>query len=401
MTPRKSRRKGKTRWLSRAAIVALLLLILGGLGWLYQDRLLDLALSSRGDQYVTERHLSPAEELENAIILGARELGVPHRRIGRYPGKDQFPRFEFRCPDRLHPISANRWLSRIFLDEGIEILDCLEEGKLSRPKLVYRLAAGPAREARATLLLYPPTGSAPMQAVRPRLAVIFDDFGHGITRVPRGILDLDCPLTISILPGRRASRRAEKEARQRGHAVFLHLPMEPKNYPEHDPGFGAVFTGMSADSIFQLVSSLRDDFKRLDGFNNHMGSRACTDKATVEAVLDWAEREELLLVDSWTTPRSLLYPLARQRDLPALRTDFFLDGENEDESGIMENIAVAAETARKRGWALVIGHPRPETLNALRKMMPRLRDNGIRFVTVPELFESLREADPAPPPPSG
>jgi len=88
-----------------------------------------------------------------------------------------------------------------------------------------------------------------------------------------------------------------------------------------------------------------------------------------------------------------------RQELPALRVDLFLDGEEEDEAGIMDNLAEAAETARRRGWALVICHPRPETLAALQTMLPRLTDYGLRFVTVPALFAALDASDPAPPPP--
>ncbi|MCP4547580.1 MAG: divergent polysaccharide deacetylase family protein [bacterium] len=397
MTPRKSKRKTSSRWFARVFFFTTFLLILIGLGVLYQDRLFDLAMSSRGDQYPQDRGLIPAEKLEEAIILGARELGVPHKRIGRQASEGGIPEYEFRCPNRLHPITANRWLSRIFLDSGVEILDCLEEGKLHRPKLIYHLATGPAREARARVIVYPPTGGAPLAGAMPRLAIIIDDFGYSMSRVPRGLLNLGCPITASILPGLRHSKRAEREAHRNGHTVFLHQPMEPMGYPDSNPGPGALFTDMDADSITRVIEANARDFQHLAGVNNHMGSRGSADEDTVRPVLDWAIRRDLIVVDSFTTPRSLIYPLARQMNIPVLRTDFFLDGEEENEAEIMENIAVAAETARKRGWALVIGHPRAETLSALQKMMPRLRDYGIRFVTVQELLDSLREADPAPP----
>jgi polysaccharide deacetylase 2 family uncharacterized protein YibQ len=262
---------------------------------------------------------------------------------------------------------------------------------------MFQLAAGPAQEARAVLSLYPPRGRPPLQETLPRLALIIDDLGHNFGRVPRGLLDLEIPITASILPGRRYSNRLEQEARKRGHAVFMHLPMEPLGYPKQDPGDGAIFSSMGRDTILDLLRELRSGFRDLDGFNNHMGSRATRVESVLEPILEWAEAEKLLVVDSMTDPRSRLYAMAQNRGIPSLRVDLFLDGEEEDEGQIMENIAIAAETARRRGWAIATAHPRPETLRALQNMAPRLRDYGIRFVTLPELYENLSESDPSPP----
>jgi len=398
--PRKrSRPQVRRRTLAALFIPLSALIVLVAVGLLARERLSELWFRAAEPALSPPRRgLRPAAELEEAIVLGARELGVPRGRIGRRPGPDGFPRFEFRCPDALHPITANRWLSRIFADTGIEILDCSEDGPLPRPRLEYKLAAGARREARATLTLLPPTGEPPLAAAHPRLAILVDDLGNNYDRVTRGLLALEQPLTASILPGLNYSKRVEKEARRRGHAIFLHLPMEPAEYPDKDPGDLAVLTSMSSDSIVELLVDIQRDFARLDGFNNHMGSKAAADERVVGAVLDWAARDRLLVVDSYTAPDSRIYALARKRELPVLRADLFLDGAEEDELGIMSNLAEATELARKRGWALVICHPRPETLAALTAMLPRLTDYGLRFVTVPQLFAGLSGSDPAPAP---
>jgi len=398
--PRK-RRSPQTprRSLAKVFIPVSLLIVLVAVGLLARERVAELWLTATEPELsLPPRGLRPAAELEEAIVLGARELGVPRGRIGRRAGADGQPRFEFRCPDRLHPLTANRWLSRIFADAGIEVLDCSEDGPLGRPRLEFKLAAGSRREARAALTVLPPLGEPPLQEAMPRLAILVDDLGNNFDRVTRGMLELEQPLTIAILPGLDHSQRVEKEARRRGHAIFLHLPMEPADYPNEDPGRLAVMCSMSRDSILDLLAHIARGFSRLDGFNNHMGSRASTDERVVGAVLDWAAHEHLPVVDSYTAAESRIYPLARKRELPALRADLFLDGAEEGELAIMSNLAEAAETARRRGWALVICHPRPETLAALRSMLPRLTDHGLRFVTVPQLLAGLGESDPTPAP---
>jgi polysaccharide deacetylase 2 family uncharacterized protein YibQ len=48
------------------------------------------------------------------------------------------------------------------------------------------------------------------------------------------------------------------------------------------------------------------------------------------------------------------------------------------------------ETARRRGHAIGIGHPYPETLNVLADTLPELADLGIELVPVSRLVENQR-----------
>lgn len=339
----------------------------------------------------TEARVDRSEYHRDLILRGIRELGVPESRISRKTGEDGLPLFRFTCPDPLHPVNANRWLSRIFREEGLRLLDCREEGRPGRPTLHFLVEAPGDSPLRWRLRMDPPRGEPPVEGAQPMLAIIIDDFGYNYGPVVRRLLDLDIPLTVSILPGLRRSERIEREARGRGHGIFLHLPMEPVDYPHHDPGPGALFTGMAPDSILEILDRHAAGFRGLDGLNNHMGSRACRDPELIAPVLEWAAQRRLIVVDSWTHPRSRLHELAALRGLPSLAADLFLDGMEEDEAGVTENLLALMEIARQRGWALGIGHPRRETLAVLEKTIPRLRDHDFRMVTLPELIERIEE----------
>ncbi len=43
--------------------------------------------------------------------------------------------------------------------------------------------------------------------------------------------------------------------------------------------------------------------------------------------------------------------------------------------------------ARSRGWAAAIGHPRRETIAALRREMPAMRERGVEFVFISDLVK--------------
>jgi polysaccharide deacetylase 2 family uncharacterized protein YibQ len=70
--------------------------------------------------------------------------------------------------------------------------------------------------------------------------------------------------------------------------------------------------------------------------------------------------------------------------------DLFLDDGEESQEQVEANLDRLARMARKRGLAIGIAHPHPETLAALRAALPRLQADGYEFVTL----ESLRPATP-------
>jgi len=190
--------------------------------------------------------LSAQQQLDGTLRRAIRELGVEPSSIGGRIGEEGIAHYRFRCPGRLHPVTGNRWLSRILEDEGIAILDCREEGRPGRPTLHFLVAGRGEEPLRARLRMDPPFGEAPLFQDQPIIALVIDDFGNNYGPVAKGILNLEIPLTVSILPGQRRSERVEKEARKRGHAVFLHLPMEPLDWPQSDPGPGAGFVRICA-----------------------------------------------------------------------------------------------------------------------------------------------------------
>ena len=106
----------------------------------------------------------------------------------------------------------------------------------------------------------------------PKVAIIIDDIGYDRITAEK-FLDLDAILTFSVLPYSPFQNKIISKALAKGFAIMLHLPMEPIEYPEADPGPGGLFTTMAPD---QLISQLNKDLNAvpsIQGVNNHMGSK--------------------------------------------------------------------------------------------------------------------------------
>ena len=76
--------------------------------------------------------------------------------------------------------------------------------------------------------------------------------------------------------------------------------------------------------------------------------------------------------------------------VPAARRDLFLD-ESDDRAAIASAIDRLVDLALRRGAAIGIAHPRPETIAALAERLPRLRDQGVELVPVSFLAERGEE----------
>ena len=90
---------------------------------------------------------------------------------------------------------------------------------------------------------------------------------------------------------------------------------------------------------------------------------------------------DLFFVDSRTSSKSVAFDAARRAKVPAATRDIFLD-DAEDVKSIEKQLDLAAREARARGAAIAIGHPHPETIEALTQTLPQLQREGIDLVFV-------------------
>ncbi len=93
----------------------------------------------------------------------------------------------------------------------------------------------------------------------------------------------------------------------------------------------------------------------------------------------------MYFVDSRTSSASVAVTEARRIGVPATLRDVFLDNVREVPA-IAREIRKLAGMARRRGSAVGICHPYPETLAALRQESKVLRDQGIDVVPVSQLL---------------
>ena len=226
---------------------------------------------------------------------------------------------------------------------------------------------------------------APAPSSRPRIALVIDDVGLDMGAAER-TANLGVSISMAVLPYAERSRSVAELVRGAGHDLLVHMPMEPLGLA--DPGPHALRVGLSEE---ELRLRVRWAFARVPGaigLNNHMGSRFTQDSNVLRPVLEAVSEESGLFLDSMTTPHSRGAVIARGVGLTALERDIFLD-HTIDRAAITARLDELEALASLRGWAIAIGHPHAETLDALEVWIGEVEARGFEFITLSELARSL------------
>jgi len=218
----------------------------------------------------------------------------------------------------------------------------------------------------------------------PRIAIIVDDMGYEPVRDAEW-LEFPEKISVSVLPFGPSSHTVAASASARGYCVLLHVPMEPQSPVSDSTEPYRLRRGMTAKEISDLVARMAQDVPQASGVSNHMGSAFTEDPAAMDAFAAALKARGLFYVDSGTSGGSLGMEAARQAGVPAVRRDVFLD-DDPSPRAMRRQWDRAMALAKERGEAVVICHSRAETLKAMREMIPDLRKEGIRPVTVQEML---------------
>lgn len=253
-----------------------------------------------------------------------------------------------------------------------------------------------------------PTPAAPRSGGAPQVALIIDDWGYEQS-FASDFFSLPVPLTMAVIPFLPAGEHLALAGQAHGWEVILHLPMEAENH-EYASTPGLIRVGMSETEIEAAVDRALAAVPQADGVNNHMGSRATQDPRVMRTVLNRLSSRNLFFVDSRTTPASVAAAQAKERGMAYGENALFLDNKKSVEytRAQLRSLAAAAEV---HGYAIGIGHVRRETLTALQLELPRLIQEGVRFVLARDvvgtdfrrpgrLGETRRPAGPTGTPPS-
>lgn len=234
-----------------------------------------------------------------------------------------------------------------------------------------------------------PTQLPPQTIQRPtagtaELAIIVDDMGSSLQEA-RSLAAIGLPINFAIIPGLRHDREVALFAAGKGIEVLLHMPMQPKEYPQRRLEPNGLLLEQSDEELRSRMRGYLEILPQAVGANNHMGSGFTEHADKMRVVLNVLKEHGLFFVDSITTPKTTGLKVAAEIKLPSARRDVFLDNEQNEEY-IRGQLSQAVARARKNGRALAICHPHPATVATLAKALPELQAKGITLVKITRLL---------------
>jgi polysaccharide deacetylase 2 family uncharacterized protein YibQ len=214
---------------------------------------------------------------------------------------------------------------------------------------------------------------------RGKVVIIIDDMGMS-HKHSMDMINMDAPLTLAFLPYAPNLETMTQKARARGHELMIHMPMEPMK-PGMDLGSISLLSSMDEAQMLEQLNKAFNSFEGYVGINNHMGSRLTQNEDAMRVVMKALAQRGLLFVDSKTINSSIAARVAAGYGLDHAERDVFLDHHETDEF-VASALAQLEVIARRKGYAIAIGHPKAVTVNGLKKWLPTLEAKGLTLVPV-------------------
>jgi polysaccharide deacetylase 2 family uncharacterized protein YibQ len=242
---------------------------------------------------------------------------------------------------------------------------------------------------------------APKEVVTPveqkgRIAIIIDDMGIDVAN-SYAMMDMQGPFTLAFLPYAEKINSQTEFARKNHHALMIHMPMEAMNGIMMDTP-GLLKLAATPDLFQEQLEFNLGKMKGYTGLNNHMGSLLTQDEGKMTLLMRTLKEEGYYFVDSRTINTSIAADIAAREGVPYLVRDVFLDHDPSLE-GVRKALHHAEDVAARKGIAIAIGHPKTNTVQAIREWIPTLKAKGFDLVTVDELIEdaypefTIKESD--------
>jgi uncharacterized protein len=217
-----------------------------------------------------------------------------------------------------------------------------------------------------------------------KLAIVMDDFGYR-QRYEEQIIALSSHITIAVLPYSPNAKRIATMAHQHGNDVIIHLPMAPLGKQPLEKY--TLFPHMTEAEISRIIDNAVERVPYAIGVNNHMGSLMTSNQKGMEYVMKALSQYSMFFLDSKTIGKTQVKAAAHNYNIPVVVRDVFLD-DDQSEKAIRYQVDLAISLARKNGYAIAIGHPYPQTINALKFKLANLPAD-IELVSISHLATPL------------
>jgi len=203
---------------------------------------------------------------------------------------------------------------------------------------------------------------------KPKLAIIIDDvaFSHQTKMIKK----IPYKVTASFFPPTKRHPDTVQLSKNFSFKM-IHLPTEALSYGRPEPK--TLLVSDSLEKIRARIKQIKKWFPSVKYYNNHTGSKFTANYQSMDRLIKVMKEEKLYFVDSRTTADTKAPQIVKKYKMHLYSRDVFIDNSIE-ENLIKKQLRKAVSIAKKRGYAVAIGHPHENTLSVLINAKNLLKD---------------------------
>lgn len=227
------------------------------------------------------------------------------------------------------------------------------------------------------------------QSAKVRVAIVVGGLGIGATATNDAVSKLPGVVSLAFAPYGGDLERQVARARESGHEVLLHAPMEPFDYPDNDPGPQTMLTSLPAAQNIDRLHWLLSRFPGFVGVTNFMGARFTSNDAALAPVLKEIGDRGLIYLDDGSSARSVAPSIAAGFGLAAARGDVVLDAVQRP-ADIDAALQRLEAIAKEKGQAIGVATALPVSVDRIQRWIKAAEARGVTLVPVSALAPRQR-----------
>jgi uncharacterized protein len=363
--------------------------LLGGIGALCVAGLIGLVVMTRdpmgGEPFAVASIMTeekPAERVDSAMALPAPTQAAPEQK--------QLSTAEEMENDS--GITVHRGKGNA---PGAVIIQVPDPDQASKPGALDKALSESSRhgvlpmiasDGRRPLDVYArPVKSADMKKT-PRIAIVVGGLGIGQAVTLRAIKALPGEFTLAFAPYGSDLTRQISQARDSGHEIMLHAPMEPYDYPDNDPGPQTLVSGQKPGTTQDRLYWLMSRFQGYVGIMNFMGARFMSSDQDFQIVAKEMARRGLGFLHDASVKDDGAMALVRANGGAAAGADLVIDLVGESKA-IDLALSKLEAIAKQKGSAIGVASALPVSIDRLQAWSKTLADKGITLIPVSAMLK--------------
>jgi len=387
MPKRKSRSKPPLALLGWIALAALALF---GIGQTYRYA------GSDAGKLALARRLGLGDPAEITRLVGVtlretlRHAGIPVQDVSEQVLAGHKPAvvWQVQIPAEVSFVQLNYAIARDLEAHGAAVLTG-REGWTDDGAPLLRLVVGlPNRATHEVDVVRGLPGQTPGEKEPARLALVLFGFGENAASAD-SFFAIGGSFAVAVLPGERGSSASFRAAHHHERELVLHLPLEPLNYPQVNPGPGTLLVTTKPAKVASQVSHDLGQAGAVVAVANHMGSLATQDMTLMRAVYRELKKRELTFLHVTPVAGAVCRSLAADMGVGYAEPDAVIDGEAraKTRAALDQRWKKILEQARARGRLLVWMRATPLTRDWLPGALQPKKLEGVSVVPLSSLLK--------------